>query len=91
MNTAFLIMAQFGPVVRLDAIAWSMLNLSDAQAQRKAAHSELPFPVFKEGQKGAVEIVYCPHDGSGALALIAQKNQALRGMNFGRSQDKRHE
>ena len=53
MNTAFLIMAQFGPVVRLDSIAWSMLNLSDAQAQRKAAHNDLPFPVFKEGQKGA--------------------------------------
>ncbi len=52
MNTAFLIMAQFGPVIPLEKMAVDFLGLSVDQAKRKAAHNELPFPTFREGQKG---------------------------------------
>lgn len=52
MNTAFLIMAQHGPIIALEKIAVDLLGLSADQAKRKAAHSDLPFPVFREGQKG---------------------------------------
>jgi hypothetical protein len=52
VSTTFLIAAQFGPVIPLAEIAGSMLGLDDAQAKRKAAHDELPIPVFRNGQKG---------------------------------------
>jgi len=53
MNTVFLLMAQFGKaVIPLDEIAKPMLGLESDKAKRKAAHRELPFPVFREGQKG---------------------------------------
>ena len=53
MNTTFLLMAQFErAVVPLEEIATAMLGLNAAQAKRKAAHDELPFPAFRDGQKG---------------------------------------
>ena len=53
MNTAFLLMAQFErAVVPLEEIAKPMLGLDSEHAKRKAAHNELPFPVFRVGQKG---------------------------------------
>lgn len=37
------------PTIALDDIAEQYLNLSLAQARRKAARQDLPFPVFKMG------------------------------------------
>ena len=53
VNTAFLLVAQFErAVVSLDEIAMPMLGLSSSHAKRRAAQSELPFPAFRDGQKG---------------------------------------
>ena len=53
MNTAFLLFAQYEKAaIPLIDFARDNLGLDEAQAKRKAGRGELPFPVFREGQKG---------------------------------------
>ena len=52
MNTVFLIMAEFESAeIPLDALAEKYLNLSPAQAKRRAARQALPFPVHRGSKR----------------------------------------
>lgn len=48
MITALALMSLYrSPTIRLDEICERYLNLSPAEATKRAARAELPFPVFK--------------------------------------------
>lgn len=52
MNTTLLLASQYNAAAApLEQVAKDYLGIDAAQAKRRAAHDELPFPVFRDGRK----------------------------------------